>query len=261
MAKESKELTNWEDELAQQAVAVSAKERPAVSAISFRGGVMTYEGDAMPNNEMKCIVVNHCFENRWYEGAFDPDNIDLPRCFAIALEKEELRPHENGRPPMIVPKEGEPGEPHLATQCKGCPKNEWASDPRPGSRGKACKEIRRLAVIPYTDNLTPDNVIDTEMAVIKLPVTSVKNWSNYVNKVGASMKRPPWSVVTLVKVVPDQKTQFKVLFDCVSAVESDYLTPLNAKREAVMPALTAPYDAPSEGDGEPEEATNESTKY
>lgn len=261
MAKDSKELTNWEDELASQAVTVSAKERPAVSQISLRGGIMTYESDAMPNNEMKCIVVNHCFENRWYEGAFDPDNIDLPRCFALALEKEELRPHENGRPPMIVPKEGEEGEPRLSTQCKGCPKNEWGSDPRPGSRGKACKEIRRLAVLPYTDTLNPDNVADTEMAVIKLPVTSVKNWSNYVNKVGASLKRPPWSVITLIKVVPDQKTQFKVLFDCVNAVEPAFLTPLNAKREAVMPALTAPYDAPSEGDSEPEEATTESTKY
>ena len=162
---------------------------------------------------------------------------------------------------MIVPKEGTEGEPHLATQCRGCPKNEWGSDPRPGSRGKACKEIRRLAVIPYTDTLTPENVADTEMAIIKLPVTSVKTWSNYVNKVGASLKRPPWSVITLIKVVPDQKTQFKVLFDCVNAVEPAFLTPLNSKREAVMPALTAPYDVPSEGDDEAASTADESTKY
>ncbi len=245
MAKESKELTDWEGKLAEQAVAVAAKERPTVSSISLRGGIMSYEGDALPNNELKCIVVNHCFENRWYKGAFDPDNIDSPQCFAIALDKEELKPHANA-------------DAQTDGYCVKCSKNEWGSDPRPNSRGKACKEIRRLALLPYTLEIGPENIADTEMAILKLPVTSVRNWGNYVNKIGAGMKRPPWSVITMISVVPDQKTQFKVNFNCEGAVPTEMLTPLNDKREAVLSALTAPYDAPSE---ESEEAAPESDKY
>jgi hypothetical protein len=245
VAKESKELSSIsEQQLAEYATEASAKERPSVSSISLRGGIMTYEGDAYPDNELTCIVVNHCFENRWYKGTFDPDNIDSPQCFAISMNKEDLVPHPNADAQAEV--------------CNKCSKNEWGSDPRPNSRGKACKEIRRLALIPYVPELSPENVGDTEVAILKLPVTSVKNWSNYVNKVGASMKRPPWSVITKIKVVPDQKTQFKVTFDCPGAVDTALLTGLNNKREAVLPLLTAPYDPPTEGSAE--EAA-ESDKY
>ncbi len=159
------------------------------------------------------------------------------------MEKEELAPHSNANAQAEV--------------CSKCGKNEWGSDPRPNSRGKACKEIRRLAVIPFTDQLTPENVAETEMAIIKLPVTSVKNWSNYVNKVGASLKRPPWSVITQIKVEPSQKNQFTVLFDCGGAVDAEFLQALNEKRESVLPALTAPYDPPTEGT----EEVSESEKY
>lgn len=258
MNEESKELTNWEKELANQAVEVSAKERPQVSAISLRSGILSYEGTAYPDNQLDCIVVAHCLENRWYKGVFDADNIESPECFAIEFEQERMAPHPNARPPLIAVKEGETTD-VVTTTCKGCSKNEWGSDPRPSSRGKACKEIRRLAIIPYGDFLNPENVPDSEMAIIKLPVTSVKNWSNYVNKVGAGLKRPPWSVITNVKLVPDPKTQFKVIFDCKGAVDSAFLGALNAKREAVLPALTAPYDPPTTSDSYEDSA--ESTKY
>ena len=87
-------------------------------------------------------------------------------------------------------------------------------------------------------------VAEAEVAMMSIPVTSVKNWSNYVNKVGASYRRPPWAVVTTIKVVPDQKTQFKVTFDSPKALNDELLGALDTKRSSVVPALTQPYDPP-----------------
>ena len=232
MAKkeESTELVNWEERLAGDAKDIAATERPSVSRISVRSGILSYEDTPYPDNTLDCIVVNHCFENRWYDTDWDPDNIVPPRCFALAFEKEGLVPHANADA--------------QATSCAECPKAKWGSDPRPTSKGKACGEIRRLAIIPYNTELTPEMITEAELALMSIPVTSVRNWSNYVNKVGASYRRPPWAVVTTIKVIPDTKTQFKVTFDSPRALDDALLGALDTKRGSVVSALTQPYDAP-----------------
>lgn len=245
---EGKELVNWEEKLAAEAKDVAATERPSVGTISFRSGVLAYGELIYPNNELDCVVVNQTFENRWYPGDWDPDNIVPPDCFAIDKDKEALAPHENSERPQ-------------AKTCADCELAKWGSDPRPGNRGKACGEIRRLAVIPYdAKNTTVEMITQAEVALMKIPVTSVRNWSNYVNKVGAAHRRPPWAVITKVKVVPDQKTQFKVIFDCPGTLPDDVLSALDAKRQSVIPVLMTPYDKPA-AEGEPTEDKPDSTKY
>jgi hypothetical protein len=246
MAKkdETKELVNWEDKLAAEAKDIAATERPSVSRISIRSGILSYEDTPYPNNTLDCIVVNHAFENRWYDTDWDPDNIVPPRCFALAVAKELLAPHENADP--------------QAKNCSECPKSKWGSDPRPNSKGKACGEVRRLALIPYMPDITAEAITQAEIALMNVPVTSVKNWSNYVNRVGAAYRRPPWAVITTIKVVPDQKTQFKVQFDSPKALDDELLAALNAKRDSVVPALMQPYEKPAE----PEEGVApDSDKY
>lgn len=246
MAKkdESTELVNWEDKLASEAKDVAATERPSVSRISIRSGILSYEDTPYPENTLDCIVVNHCFENRWYDTDWDPDNIVPPRCFALAFDKDSLVPHENADP--------------QAKTCKDCLKSKWGSDPRPTSKGKACGEVRRLALLPYMPDITAEAITNAEIALMNVPVTSVKNWSNYVNKVGAAYRRPPWAVITTIKVVPDQKTQFKVQFDSPKALEDELLGALNTKREAVAAILTQPYEKPAPAE---EGVAKDSDKY
>ena len=232
MAKkdETKELVNWEEKLAGLAKDVAATERPSVSRISIRSGILSYEDTPYPENTLDCIVVNHCFENRWYDTDWDPDNIVPPRCFALAADKDSLVPHPNADA--------------QAKTCAECPKSKWGSDPRPNSKGKACGEVRRLALIPFVPDITAEAILQAEIALMNVPVTSVKNWSNYVNKVGASYRRPPWAVITTIKVVPDQKTQFKVQFNPLGVLDDELLGALDAKRTSVVPVLTQPYEKP-----------------
>jgi len=223
---ESKELTNWEQEMAAQAQAVAKTERASIGRISFKSGVMTYMDNAIPNNTLDCIVVDFVKERVYYTEKWSAKEVKPPACFALALPDADYFPHED----VPVPQ---------SSACGPCPMNEWGSDPE-GGRGKACKERRRLAVIPYPSK--PEDVESSDMAVMSIPVTSLKNWGNYVNKVSATFLRPPWGVITRVSLKPDAASQFKVNFDCVGSLDEEYLPLVNARIALARQALFTPYE-------------------
>ena len=65
---------------------------------------------------------------------------------------------------------------------------------------------------------SPESVAKAEVAALRPPVTSLKNYANYVQTLAASMKRPPIAVISEIAVVPDAKTQFKVNFNMVKPI-------------------------------------------
>jgi hypothetical protein len=215
--------------LAASAKDVAAQERPSVGKISLRAGVMSYGGAPVVGNTMEVLVLASVFRNVFYAGRFDPNNITNPNCFAISVSDKDMAPHENVAEPV-------------SESCAGCPNHEWGSDPN-GGRGKACKEGRRLVLVPADCLTDPEAVKTCEMAIMDLPVTSVKNWSNTVNQVATANNLPFWAVVMRVEVRPDPKTQFKVLFSPVRAIsDTEVLQAVMARREAAESVGMTPYD-------------------
>ncbi len=216
--------------LAEEAKNEAAKERPAISRISLKSGVMSYGGQPMPNNEVEAIIVGASFRNTFYAGRYDPNNIKNPNCFALSLSDENMVPDDNV------------AEPEHAT-CAGCPRNEWGSDPN-GGRGKACKQTRRLVLIPANalEGEDAEKVKIAELAMMDLPVTSVKNHSQFVNTLSATANVPAWAAVAKIKVVPDAKTQFKVLFQAMRVVPTEpLLEALKARRADATRVALEPY--------------------
>ena len=225
-------------ELAGYAKADSAVERPKISKISFKSGMMSYMQQQVPNDSMDVILLSTAFRNTFYGGAYDPDNIVNPTCFAIKASRDgeaEMMPHPNVAEP-------------IHPSCAGCPKNEWGSAIRDGkpSRGKACKEGRRVLVIPagVLDADDPVQAIKAaEKAVFDVPVTSVANYGNFVNTLAATMNRPMWSVVTNLKLVRDMRTQFKLVFTPMRPInDSDLIRALQSMLEDAERTVTIPYD-------------------
>ena len=68
------DLVNWEAKLAAEANEVATTERPSVSTISLRSGIIQYMGQPVPDNKLECIVLASLHENVIYADAFDPDN-------------------------------------------------------------------------------------------------------------------------------------------------------------------------------------------
>jgi hypothetical protein len=225
-------------ELALEAKDAAAKERPSVGRISLKSGMMTYQGQAIPGNKMDVVILTSAHRNVWYAGQYDANNIVNPNCFALGEDEDSMAPHANVAEPCAV-------------TCATCPKNEWGSDPRPNSRGKACKQTRRLVLMPANVLTSPDEVLKAELALLDLPVTSVRNYASFVNVLNATAGLPAWAAVTSVSVQPNAKTQFQVNFTPLSAVPAEMIEALRKRREDANRLALTPYEG-SGGENDPE---------
>lgn len=113
------------------------------------------------------VVIEFNSRNTYYPDAYDSDNVGPPACYAIADDPKDLAPADDAPDPQ-------------ATSCAVCPQNEFGSR----GKGKACRNHRRLAIIP------PDAVSDEDVLYIDLPPTSVRNWDQYVQKLDRNKHLP-----------------------------------------------------------------------
>ena len=228
--------------LAAQAKQAAAKERPNLSKISLKSGVISYGGQPVKGNVLPCIILAASYKNALYKGRYDPNNIVNPNCFSLAENDDDMVPDS-----VVTNPEH--------SQCTGCPNREWGSDPN-GGRGKACKETRRLVLLPASvlDADDPLKAIkEGELAVLDIPVMSVKFYSQYVNILAGSIGLPAWAVVTDISTKPDPKSQFVVQFQGIKAAGGDdILDALEARRNEAVRISLVGYDASSDEEAEPE---------
>ena len=226
-----------EDELAREAEIAAGMEANSggLQFFGLQGGALKWQGVPVPNNEMKVVVLDHILENVYYEGDYDPNTPQAPSCFAFGRDDSTIAPH-----PLIV----EAGRAQAAA-CKDCLMNAWGSAEK--GRGKACRNTRRLALVAAYRLHQKREVADVEhfkttaMGFLKLPVTSVKNFSTYVKQLAGVLRRPPHGVVTRVSVVPDAKTQFQVSFELVEPLDASVLATVRARRAEAGALIELPY--------------------
>lgn len=228
-ASKTTAIVKWDEALAARAqMAKKAEESVSTgSFISLKSGVMSYNGNPVPGNKLDVVVVDAILENHYFDGAYDPNTPQSPSCYAFGRDEDEMSPHEKVDEPF-------------SEKCKGCPNNEWGSADT--GRGKACKNVRRLAVIP-ADALDggAEGVEEAAIAYLKVPVTSVKAWAGYVNQLAAANK-PPLAFVTEISVTPDAGSQFKVNFKAKESIEDgELIGALLAKAGVVEQTIAFPY--------------------
>jgi len=79
----------------------------------------------------------------------------------------------------------------------------------------------------------------------------VKNWSKHVNVLAAKYHRPPWGMNTIIKVVPDAKSQFRVTFEEGAPLDQEMLGPIHERIDACQEVLLQPYDYSGNEEKEP----------
>jgi hypothetical protein len=174
----------------------------------------------------------------YYDKPYDSDVRAAPACYAIGdCRTEDLIPNSEVDSPV-------------AESCAACPNFVWGSDPR-GGKGRACKERRRLALLPADGS--------AELCILNIPGTSIKNWSNHVRTIVATSGMSPAGVVTKIKVKPHIKNQFEVTFSVVCEVPEDKRAAVMAKRAIGMEAILQPY--PKDDEEEAPAKTKSKRKY
>jgi hypothetical protein len=220
---------SWKERLkgyAKQSVAIADEAGGGGNFLSFKAGQITYKGAAVVGNKLDVIILEAVLEYADYVGDFDSDNPQPPICYAFGRTEEEMKPH---------PKAPQPQH----DKCIGCPQNEFGSAEK--GRGKHCKNIMRLAVIPGTP-LDADTIKKSDASYIRIPVMSVGNYTSYAKKLSALHDLPPFAVVTQLGTVPDAKSQFRVTFEDVKHIEDEALMEmLMAQHEAQCEAIMFPY--------------------
>lgn len=221
-----KEIVDYAEVLAGLAKRQVQIEKPSTSNIGTRAGILTYNGDPIQGNKLDGIIIASTHANLYYEDEFDDDNPKNPVCYAYSEDGSNMVPH-----PSAYKKQSD--------SCLTCPKNKWKSDPK-GGKGKACKNTRTMAILP--PDVKADTIMSAEIAVLKLPVTSVKAWQMYNQKLDMLFHRPPLGMVTQIGTVPDLKTQYKITFTDLRPVEMELIKGLLDRKDATMELLEKAYD-------------------
>lgn len=248
------DLTHYRRQLAAQAkAAVEQEQLSGGTVLSTRGGTLTYGEETLPGNQACVIILDAIKENTYYADKFDPDNPTAPICYAMGRgpDDDDMAPH----PSM---QEDENYFEPQAVACKGCPMNEWGSADK--GRGKACQNRRRLSLIPAGSYMPkrgsrdfdldlfndPKDFQQAEIAFLKLPVLSVKEYAKFVNQVATNFNMPPHGVIARVWVEPDPKAQYKVCFEVIELVPDELLPAVMAKHEEAINMKYQGYRAPEE---------------
>lgn len=230
--------TDFLKELADEAKAAAAQERPAVGKFSTKAGMLRYGGDIVAGNNLDVIILYGSYRNTFYGSAYDPDNIKNPDCFSLAETDEGMVPDDNS------------AEKQNPT-CGGCPRSAWGSDvdkmTGKQKKGKACKESRRLIMMPLTSLESMDAIKGGELGMLDLPVTSAKNYGALVNSVAATVGLPLYATVVNVKLQPHPRNQFEVIFTPIRAASNDkeVIMALRARVADAKRLALEPYDETS----------------
>jgi hypothetical protein len=242
-------ITKYDEQLAQAGQQYVADLPPTGRFISIKGGIMSFEDNPLPANQAAVIIVDSIRENVFYPDEYDPDAPSAPRCFAFGRGKEEMIPHISMAAALdwFSPQ---------AETCKVCPNNVFGSAEK--GHGKACQNRFRLALLPagvYSERKNsrdldleffsdPAHYETADLAYLKLPVTSGKNWSEFVKQVSGLYNRPPYGVVTRLYLQPDPKSQYKVNFEVLDLVPETLLPTIFRRNEEAQQTIAQPYSPP-----------------
>jgi len=216
------------DELAALAMDDRANEVVHGGTIGTRAGILKYNGQTIPGNRLDVVVLNSAHENRYYEGKYDADDLASPVCFALSASGSDMAPHPSSSAPQ-------------SDSCTTCPKNQWGSAAQ--GKGKACKNTRRLALIPASALESDTAILSSEIAILRPPVTSVKRWANYLSEVYALTRLPALGVITTIYTEPDEVSQFRLCMKLAGVVPKERLSTLLRRRALVDDVLMRPYEA------------------
>jgi len=209
---------NWRDRMKQVAVKSAEAEAPSGGYISFKSGRLSLGDMVQPGDKIEIIVLDYLFHNKYYTTAYDSKVTVPPACYAFSRMEERMEPDADAESPQGS-EEG---------FCAGCPQNEWGTSPK-GGRGKACSNTRRLFLLPAGVVTDPTKVARSEFIQCDLPVTSVKNFSRFVNDL-APAGVPPFGVVVEMSVKPHDETLFQVYFKPMEQIRDEAILEALANR-------------------------------
>ena len=216
----------WKEKLQEKVKAQQEAEKAQGGQfISIKSGVMSYGGLPVQGNKADMVVLESVFENAFYPDKFGTSDNTSPACYAFSTSGgPDMAPHPDAEHPQ-------------SKTCRECPHNKFGSADGGRGKGKACANRRRLAVISAAAVSSAEEVNNAPTAYLRVPPTSTRYWSAYVQNVLARTDMPFFASITNIGVVPDPKTTMRVNFTHVAEIKDDELLEALYRRAAAEASL------------------------
>jgi hypothetical protein len=213
----STEVVNYREQLRRELAEVNNRVAPPSGrTISTKGKMFTLPDGSQAAGPLSVIILDWRAVNMYYTGAYNPNDPQTPKCWSIGSVIDDMVPSSNA-----------PERKH--EDCKSCPMNQWGSAPG-GSKGKACKNTRRLALVAH------DAKEGTEPLIINVSPTGIQAFEGYVRKLRSEHKALPIQMVTEIGFREDA-TYPTLTFASGEPVSDDRLGTLMKLREAAQDLL------------------------
>lgn len=150
-----------------------------------------------PASKLQIVVLrsNRGVSRTYYADKYVEGSDDAPDCYS----DDGITPNADA-------------EDRQAKKCATCPNAQWGSRiTENGKKGKACSEVKRLAVVPA--GLLNDPML------LRLPPTSLKGWDKYIDSISKRGLNPT-QVITQISFDPSVSHQL-MLFKPVGFVTAD----------------------------------------
>lgn len=234
-----KALAVLSQELAQLAQDESAGVPSASGAfLSTKGKRFTFQ-DAVLEEPLQVIIVDHALTNTFYADGYDPNNPQSPACWAVGKTEGDLAP-----PPDL--------DTRVNDACAGCPNNAFGSADT--GRGKACKNGRILAVLILDADvrkITEKTIEEASLAYLRLSPTALKPFNGFLKRITGQLSKPLFAVVTALRF-DDEMEQPVVLPDFVGELTDEgAIRAIMRKREELQEELLAGYPKREAGEERP----------
>lgn len=192
------------------------------------------EDDPEPASRLQMVVLrsNKGVARTYYEDAYVEGSDEAPTCYS----NDGVRPEPDA-------------EDRQSKSCATCPHAQWGSRmTENGKKGKACSEVKRLAVAPAGQLNDP--------MLLRIPPTSLKTWDRYVSVL---LKRGlnPTQVITSVSFDPAFSHQVLV-FKPTGFVTDEMLPDLQAVlQEPVLETIIGAGPVPALPDSEDDDSEDD----
>jgi hypothetical protein len=225
---EKKELAKFQDEGMKEEMRGLPVEYPRIKILHVGAAQFQFPDESTAKGFLGVIIHSEASRVWWPwafgEGPADDDRV--PKCFSRDLINPD---------PSCTQRQSD--------SCSNCPQNAWGSDPK-GGRGKACREVRRLFVLPegrmtpHWMGITPANlkplskyfsvvrdsgVARPQMIVTRFSLLNVKNKENITYSELSLSKGDPLPAGTVYNVIQLKEAIESMLESASPMTEDEYL--------------------------------------
>lgn len=199
-------MADLENRFAQEAQAQYEGEPVGASNyLNIKNNEFKFQNELI-GETMMVIILDYCWEYTHYDHKYNKDNPIPPGCFAVGREREQMEPHGDS---SNLQNEG---------PCSECWADAFGSSET--GEGKACKNSRRIALlgIIQDEEGNPSGIAFEEVMFLRVPPTSLSNFSGYIKRSNKITGRPAYAYVTELGF-DDESDYEKLTFKLISKID------------------------------------------